>query len=323
MAISKHINPFSKVNNDTGFGSNADAYGGRFINRDGSFNLRKEGMTTWERFSIYHSMINLPRWKFICTILIFYFTINFLFTGIYYLIGPSQLMGILSKTRWQTFKELYFFSTETFTTVGYGRVNPVGDWANMVASIESMCGFLSFAIATGLIYGRFSKPKAYLVFSEHALISPFQNKTALMFRFASYKDDHVLTDVEIRVNVGLQVLEKDKAVYRFYELSLERNRVDSLPMNWTVVHPIDERSPISGFNMEDMKTADVELYVLIRGFNDVYSNYVLQRTSYTYNEILFNRKFVPMYRESKDGKTTILELHKINQYEEMKELSSS
>lgn len=322
MAISKHINPFSKINNDTGFGTNVDSYGGRFINRDGSFNLRKEGMTRWDRFSIYHSMLSLPRWKFIATILLFYFSINLLFTCIYYLIGAGQLQGLLSKTKWTTFKELYFFSIDTFTTVGYGRVNPVGDGANFVASIEALSGFLSFAIATGLIYGRFSKPKAYLLFSDHALISPFQDKTALMFRFASYKDKHVLTDVDIRVNIGMQVIDKDKPVYRYYELALERNRVDSMPMNWTVVHPIDERSPLSGLNVEDMRIADVELYVLIRGFNDVYSNYVLQRTSYTYQEIIFNRKFVPMYRESKDGKTTILELHKLNQYEEMKTLNS-
>jgi inward rectifier potassium channel len=165
MAISRHINPFSKINNDTGFGTNADAYGGRFINRDGSFNLRKEGMSRWDRFSIYHSMLNLPRWKFIGTILIFYLTINLIFTCIYYLIGPGQLLGLLATTKWGAFKELYFFSTETFTTVGYGRVNPIGDWANLLASIEALFGFLSFALATGLIYGRFSKPKAYLVFS--------------------------------------------------------------------------------------------------------------------------------------------------------------
>jgi len=85
-------------------------------------------------------------------------------------------------------------------------------------------------------------------------------------------------------------------------------------MNWTVVHAIDETSPVFGFTQDDMKTADLELYVLIRGFDDVFSNFVLQRTSYTYNEIKFNRKFVPMYRESEDGQTTILELHKLNEH---------
>jgi len=318
MALLKRINPSSKINNDTGFGTNASDYGGRFINRDGSFNLRKEGMPFWERFSIYHRMLNLPRWKFITLIICFFLAINVAYTIIYLLIGTDGFTGMLAKTNWQKVKEVYFFSTETFTTVGYGRVNPVGDGVNFVASIEAMSGFLSFAVATGLLYGRFSKPRSYLVFSDFALIAPYQDKTALMFRFASYKDNHILTNVEIKVNVGLQVEENEKHVYKFFDLHLERSRVDSLPMNWTVVHPIDEDSPFAGFTEEDMKLSDVELYVLVRGFDDVYSTVVLQRTSYTYEEIKFNKKFRPMYRESDDGKTTILELHKLNEHVDIK-----
>jgi len=318
MSLPKRVNPFSKINNDTGFGTNASDYGGRFVNRDGTFNLRKEGRPFWERFSVFHSMLNLPSWKFIVLIVSFFLVINLLYTLIYLLIGIDGLTGMIAVTKWQKFKEVYFFSTETFTTVGYGRVNPIGDGINFVASIEAMSGFLSFAVATGLIYGRFSKPKAFLVFSDHALIAPYQDKTALMFRFVSYKDNHILTNVEIKVNIGMQVEENNKPTFKFFDLHLERSRVDSLPMNWTVVHPIDENSPITGFSMEDMKAADVELYVLIRGFDDVYSAIVLQRTSYTFEEIIFNRKFKPMYRESEDGKTTILELHKLNEHIEMK-----
>lgn len=319
MALGKRVNPFSKINNDTGFGNNASSYGGRFINRDGTFNLRKEGLSYFNRFSIYHSMLNLPRWKFITLIVIFYLCINLLYTIVYLLIGTDgQFQGMIASTQWQKIKEVYFFSTETFTTVGYGRVNPVGDAANFVASIEAMSGFLSFAIATGLIYGRFSKPKSYLVFSDHALVAPYQDKTAMMFRFVSYKDNHILTNVDIKVNIGLKVQENSNDVYKFYDLNLERSHVDSLPMNWTVVHPIDDSSPFMGFSFEDMKTADVELYVLVRAFDDVYSNVVLQRTSYTFDEIKFNKKFIPMYRESNDGKTTILELHKLNEYRDVK-----
>jgi inward rectifier potassium channel len=183
-----------------------------------------------------------------------------------------------------------------------------------------MSGFLSFALATGLIYGRFARPRSFLLFSDHALISPYKDGTALMFRFAPYKDNHTLTDVQIRVNVGLKVIQDDLTEeYRYYDLALERTKVESLPMNWTVVHPIDENSPFKGFNYKDMAAADVEVYVLIRGFDDVYSNFVQQRTSYTYHEIKFNGKFVPMYRESEDGKTTILELHKLNEYKDLTE----
>jgi inward rectifier potassium channel len=314
MALLKKVNPFSKVNNDTGFGNNAADYGGRFVNRDGSFNLRKEGMPVWERYSIYHSMLNMPRWKFIAVIVLFFLGINLLYTAVYLLIGMDQFTGMIGNSSWQKIKEVYFFSTETFTTVGYGRVNPVGDGANFVASIEAMSGFLSFAVATGLIYGRFSKPKSHLLFSEHALIAPYQDKTALMFRFVSYKDRHVLSDVQIRVSLGLLVEENGKKGYKFFDLELERSRVDSLPMNWTVVHPIDQQSPFAGFAASDMKASDVELYVLVRGFDDVYSTTVQQRTSYTFDEILFERKFKPMYRESDDGKTTIVELHKLNEH---------
>jgi inward rectifier potassium channel len=318
MALSKKIDPFLKVNNDTGFGTNAANYGGRFINKDGSFNLRKEGMPFLTRYSIYHHLLTLPRWKFIGLIVLFYFFINLIYTCLYLLIGIDQLQGVVATTNWGKIKEAFFFSTETFTTVGYGRVNPVGDGANTVAAIEAMMGFLTFALATGLMFGRFSRPRSYLVFSDHALVSPYKGGTALMFRFAPYKDKHTLTDVQLRVNIGLKLQQDNGNMeYMYYDLALERNKVESLPMNWTVVHPIDEKSPLRDFTFEDMQVSDVELYVLIRGFDDVYSNVVQQRTSYTYHEIKFNRKFIPMYRESNDGNTTILELHKLNEYEEL------
>lgn len=312
MSLYKKINPFSKQNNDTGFSSNNTSAGGRFINKDGTFNVVKEGMSFLKRFSIFNDMLHLPQWKFILVIFIFFIIINLLFTCIYYLIGPQQLDGLITITPWKTFREIFYFSTQTFTTVGYGHVSPVGDAANIVAGIEALTGFLSLAIGTGLIYGRFSKPKSYLVFSDEALISPYKNGKAIMFRFAAYKDKHTLTDLEIKVNTGLMLTEDGHADYKYFSLNLERSKVETMPLSWTVVHPIDENSPFYGFTEEDMKMADAELYVWIRGFDDVFNNTVQQRTSYTYNEIIFNRRFVPMYRESEDGNTTILELQKLN-----------
>lgn len=311
MSAIKRINPSSNINDDTGFGSNTNNKGGRFINRDGSFNLQRVGHPLRERISIYHTMLHLPSWKFVSVIILFFITINLLYTLVYFLLGPDQFTGMLSTSdQWQVFKELYFFSTETFTTVGYGRVNPIGDGANFVASLESLNGFLSLAIFTGLIYGRFSKPRAYLAFSDHAVVAPYKDKTGLMFRFACYKDHHTLADVEVKATLALLVQENNKAVYKFFDLTLERSKVQNLPMNWTVVHPIDEQSPLLGLTEQELKETDVELYVLVKGFDDVFSNVVLRRTSYTHEEILFNRKFVPMYRET--GTTTILEMHKLN-----------
>jgi inward rectifier potassium channel len=318
MATRRHISSHLKENTNTGFGTNADSYGGRFLNKDGSVNMRKEGMGFFNRLSLFQTMLDMPLWKFISVILVFYLTANIIFTGIYLFIGINQLQGWIGNSAWAKFKEVYFFSAQTFTTVGYGRVNPVGGWANLVASLEALSGFLSFAIATGLIYGRFAKPKSYLAFSEHALISPYQDKTGLVFRLVSYKENHSLTDVHVVVNLGMQILENDKRVNKYYRLDLERSHVESLPMNWNVVHPIDEKSPLFGFTAEDMATADVELYILVHGFDEVFSSMVQQRTSYVYSEILFNRKFVPMYREAENGKTTILELHKLDEHMEVK-----
>lgn len=317
MANHTRISSLLKANNDTGFSNKADTASSRFVNKDGSYNLRKTGLGYIRRFSIFQFMLTLPRWKFGGVIFAFYIIVNLLFTSVYLLVGTDQLQGMISAAPWVKFKEVFYFSTQTFTTVGYGRVNPVGDAVNVVASIESLTGLLSLAIATGLIYGRFARPKAHLIFSDHALISPFQGKTALMFRFVNYKNNHSLTSVEVKVNVGMKIQRDGEAVYQYYTLALEREKVESLPMSWTVVHPIDENSPFNGFTHEDMKIADVEVFAQIRGYDDIFSDVVQQRSSYTYHEILFNRKFSKMFHESEDGMTTILELDKLSNHHEV------
>lgn len=314
MAKHRRINPFSRQNNDTGYRNNTDR-SGRFINKDGSYNVAKEGMPFIGRMSIFHDMLYIPTLHFITIIVVFYLCINLGFTAVYYLLGTNQMTGLTPGNGWHQFKELFYFSAQTYTTVGYGRVNPVGDAANMVAMIEALTGFLSLAIATGLIYGRFSRPRSYLAFSDHALIAPYRGGTALMFRFGAYKDKHTLTDVEIMVNTGLQIEDNGSPTYKYFKLELERTKVESMPLSWTVVHPITESSPFYGFTEDDMKNADVEIYVAVKGFDEVFSNNVQKRTSYTFNEILFNRKFVPMYRE--EGTKTVLELHKLNMHNEV------
>jgi inward rectifier potassium channel len=314
MANNTKTNLNLKANNNTGFSNKADTATSRFVNKDGSYNIRKTGLGFIKRFSVFQLMLTIPRWKFIGVILLFYVTVNLLFTSIYLLVGTDQLQGMISADPWVKFKEVFYFSTQTFTTVGYGRVNPIGDGVNIVASLESLTGLMSLAIATGLIYGRFARPRAYLIFSEHAIISPYKDKTALMFRFVNYKDKHSHTDVEVKVNVGMSIKQNGETVYQYYTLSLERERVESLPMSWTVVHPIDEKSPFYGYTPEDMKNSDVEVFCLVRGFDDIFSDVVQQRVSYTYSEIIFNRKFSRMFKESPDGQTTIVELEKLNHH---------
>jgi inward rectifier potassium channel len=316
MAILPKVNPFSKANPDTGFGVQANRLGDRFINKDGSFNLRKVGLPLWKRLSIYSYLMDLHVLTFLLIILAFYIVVNTLFTGLYLLAGTDQLEGVLAADEWGKIKEVFFFSTETFTTVGYGRINPVGLIAHIIAAVESLTGWLSFALVTGLLYGRFTRPKAYLAFTDHALISPYKGGLGLMFRMVPYKINHHLTDARVVVNIAFMEIEDGKQEFKFYQLNLERNRIDMLSMNWTVVHPIDEDSPLLNFTEEDMHRSDLELYVQVTGFDHIFSNMVMQRTSYTYKEIIWGAKFKPMYHESADGKITVLELDKLNEKEE-------
>lgn len=298
-------------NQDTGFGVQANQVGERFINKDGSFNIVKTGYPAWQRASIYSSLLELNNLKFLIILVATYFSINVLFTACYISIGLDQLSGFIDTSLSGKILETFYFSTQTFTTVGYGRVNPVGHMANIMASIETMAGWIFFALVTGIYYGRFTRPKAFVKFSENALISPFRYGKALMMRVVPYKNDHYLTNANIRVNAALLTGSK----YHFYNLELERSHVDALSTNWTIVHPIDENSPLNNMGPEDFEKTDLEVYVHLDGFDHIFSNTVIKRTSYTFREIIHNARFKPMYHMSKDGSATVLELDKLNAYE--------
>jgi inward rectifier potassium channel len=315
MVSSKKINPSLKANNDTGFGVQANQIGGRFVNKDGSFNIRKKGLPLWKTVSAYSYLQQLSWTAFIAIILLFYIIVNIIYTGLYFLVGKEQLQGLLATTTWGSLKEIFFFSTQTFTTVGYGRINPIQGGADFIASIEALTGWMVFALITGLLYGRFTQPKANLAFSENALISPYRNGTALMVRIVPYKINHHLTDARVTVTIAYLDGEENKPEYKFYTLNLERERIDTFSMNWTVVHPIDSESPLLNFTQEDLQRADVELYVQVTGFDAIFSNVVMQRTSYTYEEIIWGAKFQPMYQEATAEETTVLQLDKLNCYD--------
>ena len=315
MATHKAIKEALKSNADTGFGTSADTQGGRFINKDGSYNVIKRGIPLFDRVSFFYKMLTMPALKFLMLLALFFLSINFVFAAIYVVLDIKEFTGVLPGGFLHHFFELYFFSVQTFTTVGYGRINPDGYIAGALASVEALTGLSSFALITGILYGRFSRPRAYLRFSKHALIAPFHDITGLMFRFVSYKENHNLTNVEVTVTLGLT--EPDTKQFRFYRLPLERERIDSLPMNWTVVHPINDDSPLHGLTQDDLRATQAEVYVLVRGFDDVFSNTVLQRTSYRFDEIIYNAKFEKMFYENEDDTTTIVEVHKLGNYKRL------
>lgn len=307
------INSKARSQDDTGFGTNTSLYGGRLIQKDGNANIEKRGIPFLDRISWYHYMISIKRRKFFLILLITYISVNLVFAGIYYLIGPEHLLGINAQSEWEKFTEVFFFSTQTFTTVGYGRISPIGFWASAVATFEAFLGLLNFAIATGLFYGRFSRPKAYIRFSEHAVVAPYRGGAGLMFRMVPFKNNF-LTDAETKVSIAVATEMDGALTYKFYPLELELEKVNALSLNWTVVHPITDSSPLYQLSPEELLDLKAEVMVYVKAFDESFSNTVQARTSYTGREILFGEKFQPMFRRSADGMSTILELDQLNEH---------
>jgi inward rectifier potassium channel len=313
MARSHKINSRAKPEINTGFGINPSNYGGRFINKEGRANIEKRGIGFLEKISWYHTMLLLPRWKFFSIILLFYICINLLFALIYFLIGVESLGQIASASMLKNFAESFFFSTQTFTTVGYGRISPTGFLSSAVASLEALLGLLSFALATGLLYGRFSKPVAYLRFSHNALIAPYKDINALMLRVVPFKNTN-LVDAVANVTLGMTIEENGINVNRFYQLDLEFSTVNALTLSWTIVHPITEKSPLYNFTKSDFENIKGEVLVFIKAFDDMFSNIVVSRTSYIFGEIFYGGKFEPMFERASSGEKTVIYIDKLNSF---------
>jgi inward rectifier potassium channel len=315
MAILKRLrNLKSEIN--TGFGTNSSSTGGRFINKDGRPNVIKKGVGLLDRYSWYHSMLGMKAGKFLLLIFVIYISINLVFACIYYMIGIHHLAGVNSGSPLKNFTEVFFFSAQTFTTVGYGRISPVGFAASTVSTFEAFLGLLSFAIATGLFYGRFSRPQAFLRFSNNALIAPYRDGTAFMFRLAPYKNNN-LSEVEVKVTLAITNEENGKLTDKFFDLELEFSKINGLTLSWTIVHPIDDKSPFYGLSKEDIANTDMEIIVFVKAFDQVFSNNVITRTSYVSAEIVWGAKFKMMYHPSEDKNKTILDVSKLNEYEKM------
>ena len=313
MAILKR-NRNLKTEDNTGFGNQSSSTGGRFVNKDGQANVIKRGIPILSRFSWYHTLLGMKSGKFLFLLIAVYISVNLFFAGIYYLIGIEHLNGVNTGSPLKNFTEVFFFSAQTFTTVGYGRISPVGFAASAVSTFEAFIGLLSFALATGLFYGRFSRPQAFIRFSSNALIAPFRGSKALMFRLAPYKNN-TLSEAEAKVTVAVTEEENGTLRDKFYNLDLQITKVNTLPLSWTIVHPIDENSPFYGLTKDDIAKTDIEIMVFIKAFDEGFSNNVVARTSYVSSEIAWGAKFRPMYHPSEDKMKTVMDINKLNDFD--------
>lgn len=302
------------LNKDLGFGTRvAQESHARLLNRDGSFNVARKGLSFVRSLSVYHALLSISWVKFFLFIIAGYFLTNVVFAFGYVLCGPEALQGAAGKSLPDRFLEAFFFSVQTLATIGYGRISPVGLAANILVAIEALVGLLGFALATGLLFARFSRPSAKIVFSDRAIIAPYRGMTAFEFRIANERSNQII-EVELTVTMSRNEALGGKRVRRFYELPLERKRVVFLPLHWVIVHPIDESSPLYGATKDSFDASDPEFFILVTGVDEIFSQTVHARSSYKHNEVVWGAKFSNMFLPS-DGGTTSIDMHKIHDIE--------
>lgn len=314
MSLLKKLNIRASDTKETGLGSNSSLNAERFYQKNGKPNVEIKGVPLFEKHSSFRSLIDMSLWKFLFMVLVFYIALNTIFALIYVFIGVEHIGIDKSQNFINQFLLSFFFSTQTFTTVGYGNMNPTSFASNFVASIEALAGLLSFALASGLFYGRFSKPKAYIKFSYNALFSPYKEGYALMFRFVPYKNHH-LTDVYVNATLAMQIEEQGVLKNKFFNLPLEINHVNALSLSWTLVHFVNDVSPLADLSLEDLKQAKAEVLVFVKAFDENFSSRVVSRTSYIVNEFIESAKFKNMYEPNSFNTKTILHINKLNEYE--------
>jgi len=285
----------------------------RTINADGSFNVKRTGLR-WRDANPYLMLIDTTWPRFLLVVLLGFLTVNMIFAFIYITIGIKNLKGLESDM--SPFANAFFFSVHTLTTVGYGNVYPEGPWANTISSLEAATGLMVFAIATGLLYGRFSRPSARIIYSKNAIVAPYQDGTSLQFRIANARSN-TLMNMEARVLLMTVDSTNGELKRNFIDLPLERPQIYFFALTWTIVHPIDSSSPFFGKTREDLAKLSAEVLILIQGFDDTFSQVVHARYSYRHDEIIWGAKFAPAFKIDTKGGLVV----QVDHIDEMKLVS--
>lgn len=295
---------------DLGFGSVvSQELQTRLLNRDGTFNVKRHGLRFWTQLSAYHALLTMPWWKFNTLLGLAYVSFNLFFALAYFLCGPGALRGDFGL---HPFTQALYFSVETYSTIGYGNIVPMTAAANTVVIVEAFVGLTSVALATGLLFARFSRPVAEILYSRRAIIAPYRNKTAFEFRITNAKQNQII-DLTARVIMSRFEQVDGRPQRKYYQLKLERDSVAFFPLAWTVVHPIDHDSPLHGWDPTMLAQSASEFLVLLTGSDETFAQQVHSRTSYTAQEILWNVRFVSLYVHSDDG--VAIDVQKLDEVE--------
>jgi inward rectifier potassium channel len=303
---------------DLGFGSVvARESRQRLLNRDGSFNVLRSGLGVLASLSPYHALLTMSWRRFFGLTAFFYFGANMIFAVAYLLCGPGALSVPESASIESHFLRAFFFSIHTLATIGYGTISPVGLAANTIVSIESFIGLFGLALCTSLLFARFSRPTARILFSDRAVIAPYRGMTAFEFRIANVRRNQII-ELEAKVLFARFEEVDGRQLRRFYPLKLERDRVVFFPLSWTIVSPIDETSPFYGMSPEDLRKTRGEFLVLLTGFDETFSQTVHARSSYLAEEVVWNARFADIFNRPADDRLLTIDVRKLHSIELIK-----
>lgn len=294
---------------DPGIGTKIDEKVRRMINSDGSYNVIKKGSTKGIR-DIFKYLVEIS-WTWFFTILfVGYIIFNLIFSIIYLYFGSENILGV-SPDNGPIFFQTFFFSIQTFTTVGYGTLAPMGIATQIVAAIEAFVGFMSFSLATGLLYGRFSRPRSKLKFADNFVFSKYEDGYSFKFKLTNLRDV-VLQDVEAKIITMFNKENKEGNMVRtYYELSITLPKIDIMALTWTLVHKIDKESPFWGKTKEEIMKQHPEFLIFVNGFDEIYSERTRARKSYIVDDIIWNKNFATNFKSLENGKL-IMDVRDLN-----------
>ncbi len=284
----------------------------RLIDPDGSLRVIRKGGRSSSTRDLYHSLLRLSWPRFMAALAGFYLMINLAFAAGYLLCGPGALEGASGEGGWSAFMDAFFFSVQTFATIGYGRMSPVGVAANLLVTLEALVGLLGVALSTGLFFARFSRPTARVRFSNRALITRHDGVRSLVFRVANERLNQVF-EARVRVTLIKDEISQEGEHYRnLYDLTLEREVSPIFALSLVVVHPITPESPLHGMTEEQLRAVHAELLVSITGTDETFSQEIHARRSYTSDEIAWDRLFADMLSRTDDG-YVVVDLSKMDE----------
>lgn len=294
---------------DPGIGTKFDEKVRRMINADGSYNVIKTGSTKGIR-DIFKYLVEISWGQFFLLLFSGYIIFNVFFTCIYLIFGFENISGIDPKEG-PVFFQAFFFSIQTFTTVGYGTLAPLGIPTQIVASIEAFVGFMSFSLATGLLYGRFSRPKSKIKFANHFVYSKYEEGYSFKFKLTNLSEV-VLQDLEAKaITMFNRENSEGKTVRTYYEVPLTLPKIDIMALTWTLVHKIDVESPFWNKKKEDIIKQQPEFLILVNGFDEIYSERTRSIKSYVAEDIIWNKNFATNFKSLDNGKL-IMDIRDLN-----------